>query len=94
MFRLERAELKSHSCELSAAGYEFCSDLFERCDKDKDGALSPDELDDLFSTCYPATWPPEWGKNFPRNVVHTNENDYITLEGWLSIWRYSFISFC
>lgn len=39
------------SVELSHKGYQFLSTLFERYDKDKDDALSPKEVEAVFSTC-------------------------------------------
>lgn len=51
--------------ELSHKGQQFLSTLFERYDKDKDGALSPAEVDNLFSTC-PS---PLWGPDVHRTVL-------------------------
>jgi hypothetical protein len=50
--------------ELTHRGQQFLSTLFERYDKDRDGALSPAEVDSLFSTC-PS---PLWGPDFHRTV--------------------------
>lgn len=50
--------------EISYKGQQFLTTLFERFDKDRDGALSPAEVDDLFSTC-PA---PLWGPDVHRTV--------------------------
>ena len=86
--RVERTELKSHTCELSEMGYNFFTELFHRCDKDDDGVLNDAELEDVFSTCIPPAWPTEWGKSFPLGIVQTNESGHVSLAGWLSIWRY------
>ena len=45
--------------ELSHKGQQFLTTLFERYDKDKDGALSPAEVDSLFSTCPSPLWGPD-----------------------------------
>lgn len=55
--------------ELSHKGQQFLTMLFERFDKDRDGALSPAEVDDLFSTC-PA---PLWGPDVRRTVSTNSE---------------------
>lgn len=52
------------STELSHKGQQFFVALFKRHDRDKDGALSPKEIKDLFSTC-PA---PAWGEDVYKNV--------------------------
>ncbi|GFG31580.1 hypothetical protein Cfor_10413 [Coptotermes formosanus] len=67
--------------ELSHKGQQFLSTLFERYDKDKDGALSPAEVDNLFSTC-PS---PLWGPDVHRTVL-TNSKGWITLQGFMSQW--------
>ncbi|XP_063226187.1 mitochondrial Rho GTPase isoform X1 [Bacillus rossius redtenbacheri] len=67
--------------ELSHKGHQFVSSLFERYDKDKDGALSPKEIDNLFSSC-PA---PLWGPDFHRTVT-TNAHGWITLNGFICQW--------
>lgn len=56
------------STELNHAGYSFLMGLFEKYDRDKDNALSPQELIDLFSTCPVMPWGPD-----VFNSVHTNE---------------------
>lgn len=56
--------------ELSYKGQQFFTALFERHDKDKDGALSPTEVANLFATC-PA---PAWGKEIHRTVPSTKKN--------------------
>ncbi|XP_023709207.1 mitochondrial Rho GTPase isoform X3 [Cryptotermes secundus] len=67
--------------EISYKGQQFLTTLFERFDKDRDGALSPAEVDDLFSTC-PA---PLWGPDVHR-TVSTNSKGWITLQGFMSQW--------
>lgn len=54
--------------ELSHKGSQFFTKLFWRFDKDRDGALSPVELSQLFTTC-PAQ---AWGTDI-QNIVPTNE---------------------
>ncbi|KAH3671597.1 hypothetical protein OGAPHI_000300 [Ogataea philodendri] len=72
------------SVELSPKGYKFLVDLFLLFDKDNDGGLNDDELTQLF---YPTPGVPRsWQEsNFPRTVV-CNEQDYVTLQGWLAQW--------
>lgn len=55
--------------ELSHKGQQFFSALFDRHDRDRDGALSPKEVEELFSTC-PT---PAWGEDFHRNVPTTKK---------------------
>ncbi|XP_045623490.1 mitochondrial Rho GTPase 1 isoform X4 [Procambarus clarkii] len=69
------------STELNHAGYSFLTCLFEKYDRDKDNALSPQELIDLFSTCPVMPWGPD-----VLNSVHTNEKGWITLQGYLAQW--------
>jgi Ras family protein T1 len=44
------------STELSLRGQHFLNTLFVQYDKDGDGALCPEELRDLFSTCPRPAW--------------------------------------
>ncbi|KAF7488768.1 Mitochondrial Rho GTPase 1 [Sarcoptes scabiei] len=70
--------------ELSSRGYSFLSDTFKKFDKDNDGALSPNELNELFSCC---DAPPKWSSECDyRYCVHTNEKSWLSLQGFLSIW--------
>nr|CAD7418134.1 unnamed protein product [Timema cristinae] len=55
--------------ELSLKGQHFVSTLFERYDKDRDGALSPAEVNNLFTPC-PA---PLWGPDFHRTVATNSQ---------------------
>lgn len=60
------------STEISHRGTRFLTHLFDRHDKDRDGALSVKELANVFSAC-PNGLPP-WGKG--KNccdIVPTNE---------------------
>nr|CAD7427095.1 unnamed protein product [Timema monikensis] len=67
--------------ELSLKGQHFVSTLFERYDKDRDGALSPAEVNNLFTPC-PA---PLWGPDFHRTVA-TNSQGWITQQGFMCQW--------
>lgn len=58
---------KGSSTELSHKGSEFFKRLFWKYDKDRDGALSPLELSQLFSTCPNVAW----GADI-KNIVPTN----------------------
>lgn len=55
--------------------------IFERHDKDKDNALSPAEVQELFSAC-PS---PAWGQDM-TNTVPTNEKGWITYQGYMCQW--------
>ena len=72
------------SAELTASGYRFLTSLFEKFDSDGDGALSPSELEALFSVC------PRIPSYFePKNLittVHTNDLGWPSLRGFLSGW--------
>lgn len=70
------------SAELSPLGNQFLTDIFEAYDKDQDGALSPQELDDLFSTSPGNPW---LSQGFPDTTI-TSEGGYVTLQGWLAQW--------
>ncbi|KAG0710818.1 Mitochondrial Rho GTPase [Chionoecetes opilio] len=69
------------STELNHAGFSFLMSLFEKYDQDKDDALGPQELIDLFSTCPVMPWGPD-----VLNSVHTNDKGWITLQGFLAQW--------
>jgi len=71
------------STELNHRGIQFFTQLFLRHDKDKDGALSAIELGQMFSVC-PAV---PWGSDI-QNIVPTNSEDWITLQGFLCFWNY------
>ncbi|KAH9980350.1 mitochondrial Rho GTPase [Lactifluus volemus] len=68
------------SVEWSPLGYQFFTDIFEVFDKDQDGALNEDELEDLFSTAPPGI---PW-----RNPKFLGLDDgaAVTLQAWLARW--------
>ncbi|KAJ3071155.1 ERMES complex Ca(2+)-binding regulatory GTPase gem1 [Podochytrium sp. JEL0797] len=70
------------SVELSSAGYQFFTDLFQTFDQDKDGALKNTELDALFSTSPGIPW---LASGFPETTI-TNESNSVTLQGFLAQW--------
>ncbi|KAG8682869.1 ERMES complex Ca(2+)-binding regulatory GTPase gem1, partial [Ceratobasidium sp. 395] len=65
------------SVELSPQGYQFFTDIFQIFDKDQDGALRPEELDNLFNTSPGNPW-----------VADDDEgvDGTITLQHWLAKW--------
>ncbi|AET39819.1 ERMES complex Ca(2+)-binding regulatory GTPase GEM1 Ecym_5018 [Eremothecium cymbalariae DBVPG len=74
----------SSSIELSPVGYRFLVDVFLTFDKDNDGGLNAEELDDLFK-CTPGL-PKLWSEtSFPYSTVINNQG-FITLQGWLAQW--------
>jgi mitochondrial Rho GTPase 1 len=78
-------EVPQHSsAELSPAGYKFFVDLFLLFDKNKDGVLHRDELQELFAPT--PGLPKSWTEAaFPSSTVR-NEAGHITLQGWLAQW--------
>ena len=64
------------STELSHRGQQFLMSLFERSDKDGDGALSPDEFKRVFSACPN----PPFSSDIKRSVP-TNEKGWPTQHG-------------
>ncbi|KAH9936174.1 mitochondrial Rho 1 [Fomitopsis serialis] len=70
------------SVELSPKGYQFLTDIFETFDKDQDGALKTEELEDLFSTSPGNPWA---GQKFPDTTV-ADDTGAVTLQGWLAQW--------
>ncbi|KAL0121330.1 hypothetical protein PUN28_006691 [Cardiocondyla obscurior] len=72
-----------HGCstELSHKGQEFLTLLFMQHDRDRDGALSPLEMESLFSRCL---FPP-WGDEY-RHTVPTNEKGWLTFQGYMCQW--------
>ncbi|TIB70375.1 hypothetical protein E3Q24_02988 [Wallemia mellicola] len=70
------------SVELSPDGYSFFTEIFEKFDIDKDGALSENELSDLFLTSPGNPW---MNKGFPDTTL-TDEKGAVTLQGWLAQW--------
>ncbi|KAI8986202.1 mitochondrial Rho GTPase [Trametes punicea] len=73
-----------HDCsvELSPLGYQFLTVLFENHDKDQDGALNKEELEELFSTSPGNPWA---GQKFPDTTV-ADDTGAVTLQGWLAQW--------
>ncbi|XP_055678543.1 mitochondrial Rho GTPase isoform X4 [Lutzomyia longipalpis] len=69
------------STELSHRGQQFLTALFERSDRDGDGALSPEEFKNLFSACPNVPWMSD-----VKWTVSTNDNGFLTLHGWISRW--------
>jgi mitochondrial Rho GTPase 1 len=69
------------STELSHKGQQFLSALFERSDRDGDGALSPEEFKSVFSVC-PT---PPFSTDIKRTVP-TNAQGFPTLHGWICRW--------
>ncbi|KAI0770529.1 mitochondrial Rho 1 [Fomes fomentarius] len=70
------------SVELSPLGYQFLTVIFENYDKDQDGALNKEELDELFSTSPGNPWA---GQKFPDTTV-ADDTGAVTLQGWLAQW--------
>lgn len=67
--------------ELSHKGQEFLTLLFMQHDRDRDGALSPSEMESLFSRCLV----PPWGDEY-KYTVSTNEKGWITFQGYMCQW--------
>lgn len=53
--------------ELSHKGQEFLTLLFMQHDRDRDGALSPIEMESLFSRCNVPPWSDEYKYTVPTN---------------------------
>ncbi|KAF9499026.1 mitochondrial Rho GTPase [Pleurotus eryngii] len=70
------------SVELSPLGYQFFTDIFEVFDKDQDGALKPEELNDLLSTSPGNPWATQ---KFPDTTL-SDDAGAVTLQGWLAQW--------
>lgn len=51
--------------------------------QDKDGCLSPPEMQNLFSTCPIMPWGPD-----VNNSVYTNEQGWISFHGFLAQWTW------
>lgn len=68
--------------ELSPKGYQFLTELFAKFDRDGDGALAWDELDELFATCPGNPWTVS---GFPETTL-VNEQGALTLQGFLAQW--------
>ncbi|NWR92111.1 MIRO2 GTPase, partial [Furnarius figulus] len=69
------------STELNHLGYQFLQRLFEKHDKDQDGALSDTELQNFFSVFPCMPWGPELS-----NTVCTTDKGLLSLHGFLCQW--------
>uniref|UniRef100_A0A671KVG5 Mitochondrial Rho GTPase n=1 Tax=Sinocyclocheilus anshuiensis TaxID=1608454 RepID=A0A671KVG5_9TELE len=67
--------------ELNHNAYLFLQSVFDKHDKDRDCALSPEELMDLFDV-FPYV---PWGLDV-NSTVCTNDQGWITYQGYLSQW--------
>ncbi|OCT60856.1 hypothetical protein XELAEV_18046877mg [Xenopus laevis] len=77
-------QLKVHidcTTELNHHAYLFLQSIFDKHDQDRDCALSPEELKDLFQVFPYMPWGPD-----VNNTVYTNEKGWITYQGFLSQW--------
>ncbi|XP_010787225.1 mitochondrial Rho GTPase 1-A-like [Notothenia coriiceps] len=72
--------------ELNHNAYLFLQSVFDKHDKDKDCALSPEEVKDLFKVFPYMPWGPD-----VNHTVGTNEQGWITYQGYLSQWTQYFI---
>ncbi|CEL52020.1 hypothetical protein RSOLAG1IB_00557 [Rhizoctonia solani AG-1 IB] len=68
-----------HDCsvELSPQGYQFFTDIFQIFDRDQDGALRPEELENLFNTSPGNPWAAEDDEGVDGTI---------TLQHWLAKW--------
>uniref|UniRef100_A0A8C2WSS0 Mitochondrial Rho GTPase n=1 Tax=Cyclopterus lumpus TaxID=8103 RepID=A0A8C2WSS0_CYCLU len=67
--------------ELNHNAYLFLQSIFDKHDKDRDCALSPEETSDLFDVFPYMPWGPD-----VNNTVCTNDQGWITYQGYLSQW--------
>ncbi|XP_022650471.1 mitochondrial Rho GTPase 1-like [Varroa jacobsoni] len=67
--------------ELTPEGCNFLRTLFDKYDTDLDGALCPNELEQLFQVCPVIPWGPDM-----IYTVATNERRYITKAGYMAMW--------
>ncbi|XP_030064264.1 mitochondrial Rho GTPase 1 isoform X2 [Microcaecilia unicolor] len=67
--------------ELNHHAYLFLQSTFDKHDQDRDCALSPEELKDLFKVFPYMPWGPD-----VNNTVCTNDRGWITFQGFLSQW--------
>ncbi|VDK85597.1 unnamed protein product [Litomosoides sigmodontis] len=72
---------KGSSTELTQEGFHFITALFRKFDEDKDGCLSPVELQNLFSVCSPQVWSKE-----VNSAVETNHKGWLTYNGYIGYW--------
>ncbi|XP_063171311.1 mitochondrial Rho GTPase 2 isoform X2 [Candoia aspera] len=69
------------STELNHFGYQFLQRMFEKHDRDRDGALSPTELQNFFSVFPYIPWGPEL-----YHTVCTTDKGLLSLHGFLCQW--------
>ncbi|KAL6031799.1 hypothetical protein STEG23_035769 [Scotinomys teguina] len=65
------------STELNHRGYQFVQRVFEKHDQDHDGALSPTELQNLFSVFSVAPWGPELSHTVPTQAGRLHLHGYL-----------------
>ncbi|XP_032358086.1 mitochondrial Rho GTPase 2 [Etheostoma spectabile] len=70
--------------ELNHLGHQFLQRLFDKYDEDKDSALSPTELRNLFCVCPYIPWGAEVYMTVP-----TTDKGYISYHGYLCQWTLS-----
>uniref|UniRef100_A0A8C2YYM9 Mitochondrial Rho GTPase 2 n=1 Tax=Cyclopterus lumpus TaxID=8103 RepID=A0A8C2YYM9_CYCLU len=70
--------------ELNHNAYLFLQSVFDKHDKDRDCALSPEEVKDLFKVFPYMPWGPD-----VNHTVGTNEQGWITYQGYLSQWTHA-----
>ncbi|KAM5228182.1 mitochondrial Rho GTPase 2 isoform 2-T2 [Ctenodactylus gundi] len=78
------------STELNHHGYQFLQRVFEKHDQDRDGALSPQELQSLFSVFPAAPWGPELPRTVPTSAGQLSLHGYLcqwTLVTYLDVQR-------
>lgn len=74
--------------ELTTLGYRFLEDLFKRFDTDSDGALNPQELEELLYTCTSTRLSKRLiDRDFQCHIHFHDSGDY-SLEGWLAMWSF------
>jgi len=71
------------TAELSWAGYEFLTRIFEKHDVDRDGCLNPQELISLFSGVCPLM---PWGQDIYNTVPVQPRTGWLGLPGYLGLW--------
>ncbi|XP_053355239.1 mitochondrial Rho GTPase 1b [Clarias gariepinus] len=69
------------STELSHDASLFLQSIFDKHDKDRDGALNPGELKEVFDVFPYMPWGPD-----VNNTVCTNDQGWITYQGFISQW--------
>uniref|UniRef100_A0A3B3ZML2 Mitochondrial Rho GTPase n=1 Tax=Periophthalmus magnuspinnatus TaxID=409849 RepID=A0A3B3ZML2_9GOBI len=70
--------------ELNHRGFQFLQQVFDKYDEDKDSALSPEELKNLFCVCPYMPWGPEVYRSVP-----TSDKGFISNKGYLCQWTLS-----